>query len=219
VNTSSCELAILSSRPIWTENLCTNSTDGRWILILGIWSVEKGWPHEFKAWWPSKIRNYQGINYLIVYSETCEIRTSLGRAKSVSNSEVSSFHRAICTENSIFGTRWGVLISQDILILNGCYSQVCCSWSALWWRQSDESLKMDHIDLMKVRLSPVWDFSSELLKGVSSNLYYYADFSIFFFLSKRLQMYFCWDYWVCIDCHYTKITLPWREQLRQDISF
>jgi hypothetical protein len=37
------------------------------------------------------------------YSETCEIRTPLGRAKSVPNSEVSSFHRAICTENSSLG--------------------------------------------------------------------------------------------------------------------
>jgi hypothetical protein len=39
----------------------------------------------------------------IQYSETCEIRTSLGRAINVPNSEVSSFHRAICTENSSLG--------------------------------------------------------------------------------------------------------------------
>jgi hypothetical protein len=38
-----------------------------------------------------------------LYSETCEIRTPLGRAKSVLNSEVSSFYRAICTENSFLG--------------------------------------------------------------------------------------------------------------------
>jgi hypothetical protein len=33
-------------------------------------------------------------------SETCEMRTPLGRANSVPNSEVSSFYRPICTENS-----------------------------------------------------------------------------------------------------------------------
>jgi hypothetical protein len=38
-----------------------------------------------------------------LYSETCEIRTPSGRAKSVLNSEVSSFHSAICTENSFLG--------------------------------------------------------------------------------------------------------------------
>jgi hypothetical protein len=38
-----------------------------------------------------------------LYSETCEIRTPLGRAKSAPNSEVSSFHRAMCTENSSLG--------------------------------------------------------------------------------------------------------------------
>jgi hypothetical protein len=37
------------------------------------------------------------------YSETCEIRTPLGQAKGVPNSEVSSFHRAIKTENSSLG--------------------------------------------------------------------------------------------------------------------
>jgi hypothetical protein len=42
-------------------------------------------------------------NVLLKYSETCEIRTPLGRAISVPNSEVSSFHRAICTENSNLG--------------------------------------------------------------------------------------------------------------------
>jgi hypothetical protein len=40
------------------------------------------------------------VNY---YSETCEIRTPLERAKSVPNSEVSSFQSAICTENSNLG--------------------------------------------------------------------------------------------------------------------
>jgi hypothetical protein len=38
-----------------------------------------------------------------MYSETCEIRTPLGQAKSVPNSQVSSFHMAICTENSTLG--------------------------------------------------------------------------------------------------------------------
>jgi hypothetical protein len=57
------------------------------------------------------------------YSETCEIRAPLERAKSVPNSEVSSFHRAICTENSSLGPD-EVLISQDVLISLGCYSQV-----------------------------------------------------------------------------------------------
>jgi hypothetical protein len=47
---------------------------------------------------PSKI-----LIILVIYSETCEIRTPLGRAESVPNSEVSSFHRAICTENSNLG--------------------------------------------------------------------------------------------------------------------
>jgi hypothetical protein len=47
----------------------------------------------------------------------------LGRAKSVPNSEVSSFQGAICTENSSLGPD-GVLISQDVLISQGCYSQV-----------------------------------------------------------------------------------------------
>jgi hypothetical protein len=37
------------------------------------------------------------------YSETCEIKTPLGRAKSVLNSEVSSFHSAFCTEDSSLG--------------------------------------------------------------------------------------------------------------------
>jgi hypothetical protein len=37
------------------------------------------------------------------YSKTCEIRTPLGRAKSVPNWEVSSFHRAVSTENSSLG--------------------------------------------------------------------------------------------------------------------
>jgi hypothetical protein len=37
------------------------------------------------------------------YNETCEIRTPLEHAKSVPNWEVSSFHRAICTENSSLG--------------------------------------------------------------------------------------------------------------------
>jgi hypothetical protein len=37
------------------------------------------------------------------YSETCEIRTPLGLAKSVPNLEVSSFHRAISTKNSSSG--------------------------------------------------------------------------------------------------------------------
>jgi hypothetical protein len=37
------------------------------------------------------------------YSETCEIRTPLRRAKSALNSEVSSFHSAIYTENSNLG--------------------------------------------------------------------------------------------------------------------
>jgi hypothetical protein len=39
----------------------------------------------------------------VLYSETCEIRTPLKQAKSVHNSEVSSFHRLICTENSNLG--------------------------------------------------------------------------------------------------------------------
>jgi hypothetical protein len=39
----------------------------------------------------------------VQYSETCEIRTPLGRAKSVPTSEVSSFHRAISTENRGLG--------------------------------------------------------------------------------------------------------------------
>jgi hypothetical protein len=44
------------------------------------------------------------ISYSIhLYSETCEIRTPLGRAKSAPNSEVSSFHTAICTENTSLG--------------------------------------------------------------------------------------------------------------------
>jgi hypothetical protein len=34
------------------------------------------------------------------YSETCEIKTPFGRAINVPNSEVSSFHGAICYENS-----------------------------------------------------------------------------------------------------------------------
>jgi hypothetical protein len=56
---------------------------------------------------PSAIHDYcvglmLAVNYFL-YSETCEIRTPLGRAKSVPNSEVSSFHRAICSENSSFG--------------------------------------------------------------------------------------------------------------------
>jgi hypothetical protein len=37
------------------------------------------------------------------YSKTCEIRTPLGRAKSVPNSEVSSFQGAICTVKSSLG--------------------------------------------------------------------------------------------------------------------
>jgi hypothetical protein len=37
------------------------------------------------------------------YSKTCEIRTPLRPAKSVPYSEVSSFHSAICTENSVSG--------------------------------------------------------------------------------------------------------------------
>jgi hypothetical protein len=37
------------------------------------------------------------------YSETCEIRTPLGHAKSVPNWEVSSFQMVICTENSSLG--------------------------------------------------------------------------------------------------------------------
>jgi hypothetical protein len=42
-------------------------------------------------------------NLVLLYSEICEIRTPLGRAKSVPNSEVYSFHMAICTENSSLG--------------------------------------------------------------------------------------------------------------------
>jgi hypothetical protein len=45
------------------------------------------------------LRNKHNDNY----SETCEIRTLLGPAKGVPNSEVSSFQRAISTENSILG--------------------------------------------------------------------------------------------------------------------
>jgi hypothetical protein len=48
----------------------------------------------------------------------------LGRAQSAPNSEVSSFHRAISTENSSLGPDGGVLISQDVLISQGCYSHV-----------------------------------------------------------------------------------------------
>jgi hypothetical protein len=48
----------------------------------------------------------------------------LGQVNSVPYSEVSSFQRAICTENRSLGTRRGVLISQDVLISQGCYSQV-----------------------------------------------------------------------------------------------
>jgi hypothetical protein len=45
----------------------------------------------------------RGMERLNHYSETCEIRTPFGQAVSVPNSDVSSFHRAFCTENSILG--------------------------------------------------------------------------------------------------------------------
>jgi hypothetical protein len=41
---------------------------------------------------------FRGSMYM--YSKTCEIRTPLGRARSVPYAEVCSFHSAICTENS-----------------------------------------------------------------------------------------------------------------------
>jgi hypothetical protein len=50
--------------------------------------------------------------YIWMYSETCEIRTPLGRAISIPNSEVSSFHRAICTENSSLGPDEGHRMSS-----------------------------------------------------------------------------------------------------------
>jgi hypothetical protein len=50
-------------------------------------------------WYCFLHRSGHNLNFTI-YSETCEIRTPLGRAKNVPNSEVSSFQGAICTENS-----------------------------------------------------------------------------------------------------------------------
>jgi hypothetical protein len=69
-------------------------------------------------------QNKRCIFPLSQYSKTCEIRTPLGWAKSVPYSEVSSFQRAICTENSSLGPDEVSLISQDVLISQGCYSHV-----------------------------------------------------------------------------------------------
>jgi hypothetical protein len=50
------------------------------------------------------IVTFDRVNILVlIYSETCEIGTPLGRANSVPNSEVSSFQGAICTEKSSLG--------------------------------------------------------------------------------------------------------------------
>jgi hypothetical protein len=55
------------------------------------------------VWTKTAICAAHNILMVTDYSETCEIRTPLGRAKSVPNWEVSSFHRAISTENSTLG--------------------------------------------------------------------------------------------------------------------
>jgi hypothetical protein len=49
-----------------------------------------------------------------MYSETCEIRTPLGRPKRVPHSEMSSFQGAICTEDSYLGP------DEVSLIFTGC---------------------------------------------------------------------------------------------------
>jgi hypothetical protein len=63
---------------------------------LDIFCTRTPWQPLHQGW-----ANY--FSNVIDYSETCEIRTPLGQAKSVSNWEVSSFNRAICTENSSLG--------------------------------------------------------------------------------------------------------------------
>jgi hypothetical protein len=55
--------------------------------------------HTVRAFNKSSFRKSQKQTHAY-YSETCEIRTTSGQDKSVVNSEVSSFHSAICTENS-----------------------------------------------------------------------------------------------------------------------
>jgi hypothetical protein len=56
--------------------------------------------YEDLYWYPAVAVKY---HYEMSHSETCKIRTPSGRSKSVPNSEVSSFQRAICTEESILG--------------------------------------------------------------------------------------------------------------------
>jgi hypothetical protein len=56
---------------------------------------------------------YTGKTSYLQYSETCEIRTPVGRPKSVPNLKVALFQGVICTQNSSLGL-------QRCLYFTGC---------------------------------------------------------------------------------------------------
>jgi hypothetical protein len=86
------------------------------------------------SWWVS----YYVLSTVIgnMYSETCEIRTSLGRDQNVPNSNVSSFQSAICTENSSLGPDGVSLFHR----MSSCHRvdihRFCCqcmhTWNSSW---------------------------------------------------------------------------------------